>query len=87
MYLRKSNIRSHELDVQETSVSIHNSTESEISSLDAGQRMDGFLALDLWCVVIEVLRSSKSTESPTNPAAGNCSRNRKSKPETGHRDG
>ena len=42
--------------------------------------MDGLLALDLWDVVIEVLRSSKSTDSPTHQAAGNCSRNRKSKP-------
>ena len=31
-------------------------------------------------MVIEVLRSSKSTELPTHEAAGNCSRNRKSKP-------
>ena len=30
--------------------------------------------------MIEVLRSSKSTDSPTHQAAGNCSRNRKSKP-------
>ena len=49
---------------QQTSES-HSSTESEVKSLDAGLRMDGTLALDLWDVVIEVLRSSKSTESPT----------------------
>ena len=63
---------------KETSVS-HSSTESEIISLDTGLRMDGLLALDFWDVVIEVLRSSKSTESPTHGAAGNCSRDHKSK--------
>ena len=69
-----------------TSVS-HSSTESEIISLDAGLRMDVLLALYLWDVVIEVLRSSNSTESPTNPAAGNCSRNHTSKTkQKGNRD-
>ena len=32
----------------------HSSTESEIISLDAGLRMDGLPALDLWDMVIEV---------------------------------
>ena len=41
---------------KQTSVS-HSSTESEVISLDADLRMDGLLALDLWDVVIEVLRS------------------------------
>ena len=63
---------------KQTSVS-HSCTESEIISLDAGLRMDGQRVLDLWVVVIEVLRSSKSTELPTHPAAGNCSRNHNSK--------
>ena len=40
---------------KQTSVS-HCSTDSEIILLDAGPRMDGLLALDLWVVVIEVLR-------------------------------
>ena len=35
---------------KQTSVS-HSSTESEIFSLDAGLRMDGIPALDLWDVV------------------------------------
>ena len=43
-----------------TSVS-HSSTEAEIISLDAGLRMDGVLALDLWDVAIEVLRSTNSS--------------------------
>ena len=41
---------------KETAVS-HSSTESEIISLDVGSRMDGLLALDLWDIVIEVLRN------------------------------
>ena len=45
---------------KQTSAS-HSSTESEVISLDAGLRMDGILALDLWDVVIEVLHSSKNT--------------------------
>ena len=39
---------------KQTSVS-HSSTESKIISLDAGLRMDGLLALDLWDIVTEVL--------------------------------
>ena len=71
---------------KQTTVS-HSSTESEIISLDAGLRMDGLPALDLWDVVMEELRSSNSTKPPTNPAAGNCLRSQKSNPKTrGHRD-
>ena len=44
---------------KQTAVS-HSSTESEIISLDAGLRMDGLLALDLWNIVIEVLRSTNN---------------------------
>ena len=48
---------------------------------------DGLPALDLKDEVTEVLRSWKSTESPTHGAAGNCSRNRKSKSkQKGNRD-
>ena len=43
---------------KQTSVS-HSSTEAEIISLEAGLRMDGLLALDIWDVVIEVLHSTK----------------------------
>ena len=46
----------------------HSSTESEVIALDAGLRMDGLPALDLWDVVIEMLRSSNSTKSPNNQA-------------------
>ena len=49
---------------KETSVS-HSSTESEILSLDAGLRVDGSLALDLWDLVIEVLRTTQRIPKPT----------------------
>ena len=55
---------------KQTSAS-HSSVESEIILLDAGLRMDGLPALDLWDVVIEVLCSTISTKTPTNPASGN----------------
>ena len=44
---------------KQTSVS-HNSTETEVISLDAGLRMDGIPALDLWDLVIEVFQSSSN---------------------------
>ena len=81
----------------ETSVS-HSATECEIISLDAGLRMDGLLGLDLWAVVIEVLRSTNNTERPIELAPGNwfgtgdhSSNNAKTKTPTsfvsGNRDG
>ena len=39
---------------KQTSVS-HNSTELEIISLDAGLRLDGIPALDLWDLIVSVL--------------------------------
>ena len=42
----------------------HSSTESEIISLDAGLRMCGLRALELWDIVIEVLRSIKTMYNP-----------------------
>ena len=67
---------------KQTSV-YHSSTGSEITSLDAGLRMDGIPALDSWDVVIEVLHSSNNvppTQKISTPkskprgAAGNCVR-------------
>ena len=55
---------------KQTSVS-HSSTESEIISLDAGLRMDGLPALDLWDVVIEGSRSTNNTKRPIRQAPGN----------------
>ena len=57
MHFRKSNVRANKMCKKQTSVS-HSSTEAEIISLDAGLRMDGIPAPDLWDLVIEVFHSS-----------------------------
>ncbi len=49
---------------KQTSVS-RSSTESEIISLDAGLRMDGLPALDLWHLVVEVLGTTQRIPKPT----------------------
>ena len=49
---------------KQTSVS-HSSTEAELISLDAGLRMDGIPALDLWDLVIEVFHSSPNQSKKT----------------------
>ena len=67
----------HQLDVQETNSVSHSSTESEIISLDAGFRMDGLFALDLWDVVLEVLRSTNNTERPLGHEPGYWVRDRR----------
>ena len=45
---------------KQTSVS-HSSTESEIISLDAGLRLDGILALDLWGLIVAVLGNTNQS--------------------------
>ena len=55
---------SSQLDVQEQTVVSDRSTESETISLDAGLRLDGLPALDLWDVVIEVEWSTKHNVQP-----------------------
>ena len=60
VYLWQSHVGSrNSMCKKQTSVS-HSSTESEIISLDAGFRMDGVPAFDLWDSVIEVLHSSSN---------------------------
>ena len=70
---------------KQTSVS-HSSTEVEIISLDAGIRMDGILALDIWNLVVEVFHSSKDQSNKTkglsvqgnllpNTSSNKCTRN------------
>ena len=67
---------------KEISVS-HSSTESEIISLDAGLRMDGIPALDLWDLVVEVLHSSShQAQGHKEQARGNLQRNRPSSKHT-----
>ena len=61
----RSFVRMSGMCQKQTSVS-HSSTESEIISSDAGLRMDGILALDLWDVVIEVLKSATFFDEHTH---------------------
>ena len=52
---------------KQTSVS-HSSTESEIISLDAGLRLDGLPALELWDLIVSVLGNTIQThEGPGRP--------------------
>ena len=61
---------------KQTSVS-HSSTEAEIISLDAGLRMDGIPALDLWDLVTEVFHSSpnQNNKIEDQKLVGNLLRN------------
>ena len=43
----------------------HSSTESEIISLDAGLRLDGFPALDLWSLIVLVLGNTTQNHDRT----------------------
>ena len=49
---------------KQTSVS-HRSTESEIISLDAGLRLDGLLALELWDLIVSVFGNTTQTTERT----------------------
>ena len=66
VYFWKYNICSSQMDVQETDCFFTQSKESETISLHAGLRMDGSLALDLWDIVIEVLRSTNNIVQPNH---------------------
>ena len=55
---------------KQTSVS-HSSTESDIISLDAGLRLDGIPALDLWDLIVSVLGSTTQNHDSTGqPVVG-----------------
>ena len=58
---------------KQTSVS-HNSTESEIISLDAGLKLDGFPALVLWDLIVLVLGNTIQTHDRTGRPVVNCDR-------------
>ena len=60
------------------------STESEIISVDAGLRMDGLPALDLWDIVIEVLRSTKNNVQPKHASHQETGKVLDSKTKTQH---
>ena len=55
---------------KQTSVS-HSSTESEIISLDAGLRLDGLLALELWDLIVSVFGNvSRVSDRTGKPVIG-----------------
>ena len=56
---------------KQTSVS-HSSAESEINSLDAGLRLDGIPALDLWDLIVLVLGNTIQTHDRTGQPIVNC---------------
>ena len=56
---------------KEQSSVLHSSTESEVIFLDAGLRMYGLLALDLWDIVTEVIHSTNDLSSHTFWPPGN----------------
>ena len=59
---------------KQTSVS-HSSTESEYISLDAGLRLDGLLALELWDLIVSVLGNmTQTTERTQRPVDTKISR-------------
>ena len=49
---------------KQTAVS-HSSTESEIISLDTGLRLDGWLALELWDLIVSVFGSVSQISDKT----------------------
>ena len=58
----KSYICSDKLDVQETNCRFaQSSTESEIIFLDAGLRLDGIPALDLWDLIVAILGNTNQS--------------------------
>ena len=60
----------------------HSSTESGIISQDAGLRMDGLPALDIWDMVIEVLRSTNNNVQPNHNGIRHTGANLLSKTKT-----
>ena len=56
---------------KQTSLS-HSSTESEIISLDAGLRLDGIPARDLWDLIVLVLGNTIQTHDRTGRPVVNC---------------
>ena len=67
----ESYICTNMLYVQEANKCVtHSSTESGIISLDAGLRMDGIPALDLWDLVIDVFHSNSNAKTEIQAGTG-----------------
>ena len=62
----------------------HSSTESEIISLDAGLRLDGITALDLWDVAVAVLGNTNQSNKARRDLCPN-QREVRSTPHTIHK--
>ena len=62
---------------KQTSVS-HSSTESEIISLDAGLRLDGLLALELWDLIVSVFGSVSQISDRTGQPVKDVKKHQKS---------
>ena len=62
---------------KQTSVS-HSSTESEIISLDAGLRLDGLPALELWDLIVSVLGNVPRVSDSTGKPVANVEKREKS---------
>ena len=67
---------------KQTSVS-DSSTEYDIISMDAWLRMDGLSALDLWDLVIEVLRTTQGISKPTQACTRETGASPKNTPKIG----
>ena len=66
---------------KQTSVS-HSSTESEIISLDAGLRLDGLLALELWDLIVSVFGSVSQISDRTGRPVNDVKKHQKSQGKT-----
>ena len=66
----------------------HSSTEAKIFSLDAGLRMDGIPALDLWDLVIEIFHSVTNkiehSKEELQPVAGHQAKHAQPHPSQAH---
>ena len=62
---------------KQTAVS-HSSTESKIISLDAGLRLDGLFALELWDLIVSVFGSVSQISDGSGQPESDVKKNRKS---------
>ena len=72
VHICKSYICSHKLDVQEKNSLTQFNRTWDYLSLDAGLRMDGIPALDLWDLVIDVLHSSSNRTRKSKEKVQTC---------------
>ena len=69
----KSYICSNKLEVQETNFSFAHFNRIRIISLDAGLRLDGIPALDLWDLIVSVLGNTTQNHDRTGRPVVNTS--------------